>query len=182
MKYRSHSGGIELFRAYLERRKADKDKNDEREKELNFARSQVGHIGHWVSLQEVEGIRNELVWLHVLSELDLIVDGILQFCENMPHEDDQLRNLRKILRIAKGNAPYDSALTEKQWEVEQLWVTAYLEMQKSRKFRSQSRIAAEISQQTNVSKTTAINHWKNLMKRLPLQEEWANNIISLASK
>lgn len=177
-KYRAHGGGVELFRAYAERRAADYQRNKEAEKRINDRLSNFGKTG--IPIREFEELCTERLRLQILEELDPIVGDILAFCESETEGDQQLRVLREALRIDRGHSPYDSALAEKRWEIEQRWIGAYLSMQDSLTYRSENDIAKEIANLAGVSQRTAINYWSDKKNREPWQKKWAKQIANVA--
>ena len=176
-KYRVHGGGVELFRAYVQRREADKQVNRQR-RELFEGRLPTPNKG--VSHKEFDEAATELLWMDILDELDPIIQDLLKFCEKQIPVDDQLPNLRSALRIGKGYAPSDSLLPETRWRIEQRWVDAYLKMSRDGEYFSETKIKADIASCEGVSESTALNHWKALKKREPWQAKWATEISVLA--
>lgn len=178
MKYRAHKGGIELFRAYTERRTADKERNEERERQI-MERLNTPFIG--IPFNEHEELTRELLQMHIMKELDPVIQDLLKICESQlkpTPPNELLVKLRNTLRIGLGHAPSDSARAEKQWEIEGLWIKAYLDMETTRIFRSESAIAEEIAKAVGMSKATVINCWNDLKEREPQQLEFAKNIAN----
>ena len=176
IKYRAHGGGIELFRAYVERRAADKDCNQEKHAKLLHRLN--GSNG--VPFKEFEEIGTDLLRLQILDELDPIIRDLLTFCDNQPKVDDQLVNLRSALRIGKGHAPIDSSRAEIRWKIELWWINAFLQMGDTNIYRSENDIAEDIVNVFGVSKSTAFNHWRDKKEREPWQAKWANEITRRA--
>ena len=177
-KYRAHGGGTELFRAYVERRAADKDCNQEKHAEL--LRRLNGP--HGIPIKEFEEAGTDLLRLQILDELDPIIRDLLTFCENQPKVDDQLVNLRRALRIGKGHAPIDSSMAEIRWEIQRRWINAFLEMQDTRHFVSENQMAKQISKALGVSVSTAVNHWREKKVVEPWQKRWAAEIAAAAKR
>lgn len=175
MSYRSHGSGIFLFMAYLERRSADKEAARALEKHLIEQMESSS-----LSPESFAHASAELLWLGILRELDPIIKDLVRFCEAPGPVDDQLPNLRSALKIERGHSPYEAELAEQRWEVEYRWIQAYLKMGEERQYRSQNDIAGEISQAVGISKSTAINYWRNRKKLEPWQAEWAKQIEGMA--
>ncbi len=177
MKYRYHKSGIELFRAYIERRTADSQRNTEKEQQIiERMNNPSGNPP-----DEYEEMTLELLRLHILKELDPIIKDLLTFCQKPPlDKDDQLPNLRSALRIGRGHTPSDSSRVEKQWEIERLWIKAYRDMETTRIYRSEEQILAEIAKAAGVGKTTALSCWRSLKEREPQQLKFSENIARIA--
>lgn len=178
-RYRAHGGGMELFRAYVERREADEDLNREKRSQLEAA---FPKAGEGIPVEEFTRLTAELLRMSILDELDPIIRNLLQFCENQPSVDDQLVELRRALRIGKGTAPNESKAKERSWHIEKEWISAYVNMSETREFRSVDAIANEIANAMNISITTAKNYWNKKTRREPWVERWANEIIWMAKK
>lgn len=178
-KYRAHGSGIELFRAYVERRRADKATNLERKRQVLATLTPSPGCG--VSSEAYEQAASELVVIQILEELDPVIKDLLKFCTTTKKysQDEQLVQLRAALRIGDTKAPDDAARIERKWKVQQAWIDAYLEMQKSLKFRSQNAIAKEIANECGVSQSSAIQHWNAFKKTLPHQASWTERIEKL---
>ena len=177
-KYRAHGGGIELFRAYVQRRAVDKECNQEKHTEL----LQRLNSSNGIPFKEFEEAITDLLRLQILDELDPIIRDLLTFCENQPIVDDQLVNLRSALRIGKGRAPIDSSRAEIRWEIELRWINAFLEMQDTKHFVSENQMAKQISKALSVSVSTAVNHWREKKAVEPWQEKWAAEIAAAAKR
>lgn len=177
-KYLAHGGGIDLFRAYVERRDADRQTNAKIYAEtLKRMESPSG-----LPSEEFECASLTILRHRILEELDPVIKDILKFCENQPPVDDQLPNLRSALRIGKGHAPIDSIRIKIKWEVQQRWIAAYMTMQDTRVYVSANKLAANIANETGISAATAINHWNEKLASEPWQGKWAQEIINGAKK
>ncbi|CAG2136051.1 hypothetical protein [Cupriavidus numazuensis] len=174
-KYRAHGGGIELFRAYIDRRKADQQANLQRKTEVIEALNPTGGTG--IPVDAFERLTSELTMLQILEELDPVIKDLLRFCMNPGLGGDQLPNLRSALRIGgDGHAPSDSEQAERKWAVQERWIGAYLTMQETGIYRSQNDIARDIAKALGVSQRTAINHWTDKKLAEPWQASWALSI------
>ncbi len=165
---------MELFRAYTERRNADKQENDSHLFEL------IKEIEGGTTLDRFAAVANELVMLNILNELDPVIADLLKFCNNSGPGSEQLVNLRSALRIGKGHAPSDSAAEMLKREVQAQWIAAYNEMEAEVVHISENCIADKVAKATGVSRATAISHWRALKSIAPSQARWALQIANRA--
>ena len=173
-KYRAHGGGIELFRAFVERRIADRQANLDRKAQVIATITPKAGVG--VPVDVFERARAELTALQILEEMDPIIKDLLKFCESAYPQDDQLPQLRSALRIGNQHAPDDSRKIDKKWAIQQRWIDHYLAMQSARKHVSQNLIARAIAKEFGVSPRTAINHWQEKTRSQTWQLRWARDI------
>lgn len=164
-KYLAHGGGIELFRAYVDRRNADQQANLKRKAEIIEALN--ANTG--VPFDVFDRLTSELTMLQILEELDPVINDLRRFCANSGPGNDQLPNLRSALRIGDGRAPSDSETHERKWAVQQRWIDAYLAMQESGDHRSQNDIAKDIAKEFGVSTRKVIGDWAEKKLADPLQ-------------
>lgn len=171
-RFRAHGGGMELFRAYVERRAADQqhtqDKQDRLKEQLD---SQDG-----LPMDEFWEALTELLRCNILNELDVVIGDILDFCENQPSGDEQLVALRDALKIGRFHAPIDSRRTETKWQCEMAWIELFRHRQDAGVFMTVDAMATEIANKIGISKTTALNHWEARTSREPWQKQWADYI------
>lgn len=173
-RFQTHGGGIALFLAYVARRKADAKSNANRRAVLiQESESGAGWDRHHV-------IADELLMLQILAELDPLVSDLVTFCNAPGPVCDQLVNLRSALRIGKGHAPSDSAVAVRVWAICTEWVKAYGQMESDKIFLSENAIAEKIAQKIKVSRSTAINHWRELKTSQPAQAKWASEIANIS--
>ncbi|MFM0031190.1 hypothetical protein PQR70_33740 [Paraburkholderia madseniana] len=169
---------MELFRAYVERRSADHQANLDRKAEI--IATITPEAGCVVPIDVFERAGSELAMIQILEELDPIIQDLLGFCENQPEGKNQLSELRLLLKIDDGRAPRDSAQIERQWQIEQRWVEAYLEMQDSKEYRSEDLLSKQIAEglpaAIQIGPRQVLNHWKDKKKREPWQAKWAKEI------
>ena len=177
MRYWATHDGIELLRAFAERRKADRLRDEKRVTELMTSLPTPGRGVHSVEFDEVT---RELLRLDILSELDAVIADLLKFCADPGDVDDQLPALRQALRIGRGHAPSDTARKDKHVEIERAWIAAYMRMESDGKFRPERVIAEEIAKRTGVVATTAFNCWRALKEREPTQKRWSDRVSGRA--
>lgn len=174
-KYLAHKGGIELFRAYIERREHDRKRTQERKSNL-LQRMESG-----LPTAEWDEISSEFLHYRILEELDAVIGDLLRYCEKPPSgKDDQLVNLRSALRIGKNHSPYDAKLAETRWLCEQGWIDAFLRIAETGKFESQASIAKRLAATFGISKSAAITYWRGKSEREPWQARWAKEITDRA--
>jgi hypothetical protein len=143
-KYRAHGGGMELFRAYVERRNADQQASLNRKAEI--IATMTPEAGCNVPIDAFERAGSELVMIQILEEMDPIIQELLGFCENQPEGKNELSELRFLLKINDGHDPLASSQTERQWEIEQRWIAAYLQMQDSNEYRPENQLSKQIAE------------------------------------
>ena len=171
-QYLGHKSGIDLFRAYVQRREADKIKTKNKISEL-IKRMEAG-----IPISEFDEAISEVLHYRILEELDFVVQDLLRCCENSQTDKDaQLVNLNSALRIGKHHSPHDAELAKKRWECVQGWIDAYLRMQETQQYESQSSIAKQLAASLGISKTTAINYWVDKMTCEPIQKHWRDEIV-----
>lgn len=169
--YHRHGSGIDLFRAYLERRKADNEKNE---------KWRLSHLDN-IPSANAESVFGANIFLNILDALDPAIQDIVRFCQDPGPVDDQLPNIRSALRIGKHRAPSDAEKEKRKWHVVSLWIQAYLKMQACQSgYKSETALKKEIASEAKVSESTALNHWKDLKKREPWQAKWAKEIAKRA--
>jgi hypothetical protein len=173
-EYQLHGGGIALFQAYLERRKADEEVNETRRSEL------LTEVKNGLLHERFNANLRELMMLKILSELDPVITDLLTFCKRPGAGADQLVNVRSALRIGKGHAPSDSEGAMRRQDVQRHWISAYCKMEMNSVFRSENSIADEVSANLGVSRATAINHWRQLKDSEPGQAKWAREVADMA--
>jgi hypothetical protein len=177
MRYRAAHDGIELLRAFAERRKADRLRDEQRIAEL-MASLPTPERG--VHPDKFDEVTSELLRLDILSELDAVVADLLKFCKKPGPVDLQLPALRQALRIGRGHAPSDTARKDKHVEIERAWIAAYMRMESDGKFRPERDVAEEIAKRTGVVATTVFNCWRALKERAPAQKRWSDRVSGRA--
>lgn len=169
--YHRHSSGIDLFRAYLERRKADHEKNE---------KWRLSHLDN-IPFADADSVFDANIFLCILDALDPAIQDIVKFCEAPGPVDDQLPNIRSALRIGKHHAPSDSEIEKRKWHIVSLWCQAYIKMESHQDiYKSETALKKEIAAKAEVSESTALNHWKELKKNEPWQAKWAKQIATRA--
>lgn len=192
--YLAHKGGMELFRAYIEHRTGDGERNAEKERQIIERLSVPFSSAPWSEDQdpnapavlgidpEAEELTRELLQLHIMKELDSIIRDLLEICvgqsddNNILAPNELLVDLRRALKIGRGHAPSDSTRIKRQREIEKLWIKAYFDMYRTLIFRSDSSIAEDIVRAIGVSKRTAFNCWVNLKECEPSAAHIANTV------
>lgn len=173
-RYQMHHGGMALFQAYIERRSADKQGNETHRAAL------VKEVESGTTLERHQAKGRELLMLQILSELDPVITDLMTFCKAPGLGADQLVNVRSALRIGKGHAPSDSKTAVRNWALWAEWIAAYGQMELDKIFISEGAIAKKIATKFGVSRSTAINHWKELKISEPGQAKWASETINRA--
>lgn len=178
MSYREHGSGAFLLMAYLERRAADRTDDNARRERL------ILKMGKGLMTpDQFVAASADILRIDILGELDSIVGDLLTvFRRNYPSKDDRLVDLAAALRIGKGKSHYDAKLIERRTEAECRWVMAYLEMAKSKVYRSQNDISNQIANALGISRRAAINYWNDLTIREPWQREWADKIKDMVKR
>jgi hypothetical protein len=169
-KYMGHGGGMELFRAYVEQRRATRQANSDRKAEI------IQAMSSGLSIEASRQADGDLLEIRILEELDPVIEDLLKVCAGKTQGNERLVELHSALRIGDGRAPSDSTQTEYKWAMQQRWIDAYLIMQETGIFRSENSIADEIAADFGVSRSTAINHWREKKKAQPWQGQWASEI------
>lgn len=159
-QYRTHGSGLDLFRAYIGRRNADKQRNEERRLELE---ARLPGPGLGIPIPEFEDITTDLLRLRILNELDPVIEDILYAIENPVSADGMLADFRKALRIDDGRALNDIETKRRKQLVISLWWRAYEAMPRTG-WRSQRAVADSVATESGVSTRTAINHWNAFLK------------------
>jgi hypothetical protein len=175
IRYRTHHAGVDLYRAYSQRRKADQRIWSGRRAQI-IAKME-GAAG--VPTAEVNALVSELIMIDILSELDPIVRSLLNFCKRTYAQDEQLSNLRSALRIGR-SSPHDVKRLRNQIRAVALWSRAYSDMHKKKTYQSESVIAKQIAEKLHINSRSAIRYWHEFKKREPWQAEWIDQIIALS--
>lgn len=169
-RYREHGSGVHLFRAYINRRAADEQKNGTRETAIK------SKLAGWKVEDGYTEDMAESVMLEILKELDPIIRDLLKFCEDPNSADDTLPKLRGVLRIGKGLSPYDVDLDRKEKHGVYLWYRTYVAMENGEiPFKSMSATAKDIAKELEVSVRTAFNYWERAKRERPLFTEWGKS-------
>lgn len=153
-RYKEKNGsGMHLFRAYLNRRKADRQQ-DETRKGLLKAKRAEAERGRG-KLTEDEAV--ELLKLDILAALDPVIADVLKVCEKGKLDSNKaLSELRSALRIGRGKSQYDAVLDKKRHAAIYLWLRAFTDS--TTVFRSPSATATVIAKELKISKRTALNY------------------------
>lgn len=185
-QYIVSNSGIHLFKAYIERRNADKAGEDKRTKEL---RDRLGEIGaqNGMPTGAFEEVITELLRIQILDALDTIIEDILYFCEHPVDCNDKLADIRRALRINDGRALNDIETAAKKTEVISAWWGIVGEMTNTG-WRSQNTNARLVASKTGIGYRRAIDLWLEHLKSEPWMKrhlseiEWPSKRPGKASK
>jgi hypothetical protein len=169
--YRRFGGGADLFRAYLNRRDADRQKANARREEKAAMLQTAPPLG-----ADYMAALNELIMSHILEELDPLIRDLLNFCDSPQPVDDQLPDLRQALRIGRGQSPHAIALARQREDALLQWNAAYQHMHNTMTLQSDRAIAHEIAEKLGITPRAAWGYWDQLKKAAPSIAESAQQI------
>jgi hypothetical protein len=181
-RYKENNGsGVHLFRAYLNRRKADRQQDETRKRSLEAKREEAKR-GRTRRFTEDEAV--ELLRLDILDALDPVIDDLLMVCkvceEGKPNSNEILTELRSALRIGRGRSPCDAAQDTTRRKAIYLWWQAFTAS--TTVSRSRSVTAAAIAKELNISKRTALNYLEQGQRENPVLRRIVGETATRAGK